>query len=175
MGRTGRYTDQMMKKPAIIAVAVAAVVAIGGGVGVAAAANLAITPEPSTSAVASASGDKAVATDTPSETPTPTPTADAWPYTKAENGEATYLTAVKAPDSINGIQLPSDEELIADARKACDQLAAGVPFDAVNVIADNPNPPMMNGKRSQVTNSRSLAGLASETLCTEYNQQNVAP
>lgn len=161
----------MVKKTTIAIAAAAAALVIGGGVGIATAANLdgADRAANVSDTVLSRAGD----TTTPSSTPTPSETP--WTYTEVDNGEATFLGAIKSPYTINGIDMPDDEQLLADAREACRQLASGVTFDSVAVIADDPNPDVTNGQRVHATNSRQLAGLASETLCTEYSQLNVPP
>lgn len=154
-------------------IAAAAVIVIGGGVGVATAANLASTPEPTSSDTVAQTLTKASDAADPSETPTPAETP--WPYTVVDNGEQTFLTNVKSPDVLFGIEVPSDDQLLADARTACDQLSQGVPFGSISAIEEDPDPAIdaFSGQPLHASNSRALAGLASESLCTEYSQLDV--
>lgn len=155
----------MKKTTSFVVAAVTAAIVIGGGVGVAAAASSAPAPAATSDAVTPAAAASASATPTPSAAP--------WPYSVADEGEARFLEAVKAPDTIQGVALPSDAELLTAGREACEQLANGAAYDSIEVITDNPNPVFVHGIRGSATNSRNLVGLASETLCTEFSQLKV--
>lgn len=101
----------------------------------------------------------------PEETSAPAEPEAVWPYTVREDGENIYLGALRN-QGLWGMDDATDEELIAYGHAACEQLAAGVGYDDVEVIpTDYPSEPYVGW------NDRSLTGLASETLCTEYDQQ----
>jgi hypothetical protein len=155
-----------------IGIVAAVVAAVAGGSYAAYASVSNTTTEAASESTPSVSANPsadAVAADGSAPTPTETP----WPYTTVPDGAAIFLKAMHADGTLLGIAIPTDVQLMAAGRAACDNLAAGVHYDAMNVIADDPNPVFIMGKRSSPTNSSVVASLASQLLCTEYSVNDV--
>lgn len=81
---------------------------------------------------------------------------------EGEPDEAEFLRANRA--SLHGVESITDEQLLAAGYESCRQVAAGTSPDNVEVFAE-PAP----GEPVENWNDASLAGLATMTLCTEYN------
>ena len=154
-----------MKKP-LVAAAVAVVLALGGGATAFAVAGSA--PEVSdTDTARVAEGSTAVEPDAPDEEAPDVanePVATSSPLAnEIDNAAAVFIGAMRN-DSLKEMDAVSDEELIADGRDACEQLAAGAPYKSVQVISvaipSDPNPGWSN---------ENLVGIATETFCPEFN------
>ena len=92
------------------------------------------------------------------------PSIEALTSGEIADAESVYLGAVRGGGP-SGLESASDTELVAAGRLACEQLAAGVALDDVDVIiGDDPREAHVG------QNDRNVAGLASETFCIEYNQ-----
>ena len=159
-----------MNKVTRIGIGIAVVITVAGG-SFAAIAATNVAP-PSSSPTTSTSSSPALSSGLETASPTPKATATAWPYNEAANGGALFLKAAKTPGFLNGITIPSDAELVADGRSACVQLAGGVSFANVKVIAEDPHPVLVLGTPANQANSETIADFASELLCTEYTIEN---
>lgn len=82
-----------------------------------------------------------------------------------ENGEEIYLKATRS--GLHGMESVSDAQLLATGYYACELIAGGESPDDVDVIQG-----AAAGEPVPEWNDAALAGLATETLCVEYNQSN---
>lgn len=141
-----------MKKAALVVlVAACALVTAGCSGAVEMAAGPASMPTP-TEATATESFEPLV----------PDATEQAEPASDGAQDEAEFLRANRA--TLHGVDSITDEQLLAAGYESCRQVAAGTSPDDVEVFAEAaPGEPVENW------NDANLAGLATMTLCTEYN------
>jgi hypothetical protein len=79
-----------------------------------------------------------------------------------DEAETEFLRATRA--SMRGMEDATDAGLVAAGHQACESIAGGTPADQVDVLPDSMPVEIVEG-----WNDRNLAGLATQTLCTEYN------
>ena len=154
-----------MKKTTAAIAGAALIVAGIAGFGIAQAATGSAPNEtPSVSAVDPTVTARDGATVTqPSATQVATAKPNPTTYTEVADAQTVFLHAMRNDNGgLAGMADVSDAELIGHAHKACDDLAAGAEIDSVNVIV---------GQGTSELNNRNLVGIASETYCTEWNQQ----
>lgn len=162
-----------MNKITRIGITAAVIVAAAGGSYAAYAAASSTPDTSSTAEVTSSPSPSITETATPTDSPTPSPSASPAQYTAVPNADAIFLKAMHTDGFLVGITIPTDDELLADGRTACDNLARGIAYDHMTVIAEDPNPPASPSGPGTSANSANLAGIASETLCTEYSIEKI--
>ncbi|ANP74548.1 DUF732 domain-containing protein [Cryobacterium arcticum] len=95
------------------------------------------------------------------------PTESATPVAEsgeAEDGEARFLRSMHN-GSVADLLGATDPELLAAGHLACAQMTNGTAIDSVDVIQGD-----VPGEQNPGWTDRSLAGIASETLCVEFDQ-----
>jgi len=121
------------------------------------AASVKQTPVPT--AEPSASAPVAVIAD---EAPTSAPSG------AAPEGEATLLKALHGDGVLVGLDGVSDADLLAAANYACTLFEQGQSYDQMDVISGDEAYLASEGMAAN-RNDRDIAGIASQTLCLEYN------
>jgi hypothetical protein len=91
-----------------------------------------------------------------------TPEATEAPSGVIEDGEAIFLESSRK--GLHGMDDVSDAQLLATGYYACDLVAAGESPDDVDVISGS-----AAGEPVPEWNDAALAGLATQTLCVEYD------
>jgi len=141
------YASAMVNMGKLAGIAVF-VLALSGCASAGASADVARSAEPEVAAIAA---------------PTESSVPDAG-IGEAEDGEAMFLRSMHN-GSVADLLGSSDPELLAAGRLACTQMTDGTPIDSVDVVVGD-----VPGEQNQGWTDRSLAGIASETLCVEFDQ-----
>ena len=90
------------------------------------------------------------------------PEAPAWPYQVREDADKVFLGAMR--ETLHSVESLTDAELIAAGHSACEQIAAGATVDTVVVFDGD-----FAGEPKANWNDLALAGVATQTYCTEYD------
>jgi hypothetical protein len=114
------------------------------------------------SAEASEAPSQARIAQAPDESPAAQPSTDTPDYIDADADEDEFLRASRA--GLRGMDESTDAELLAAGYDSCQQLSGGTEVGDVEVFPEvNPAEIVENW------NDEAVAGLASETLCTEFS------